>query len=460
MNKTHDFTQGNIAKQMVFFSLPIFLTNLLQTSYQFIDSIWVGNLLGANALGAISIAAPVIFTVLSFIIGVNSATLTVLSQRKGASDQSGLIESLNAFVVALTILSVLFGIIGFLFTDPILKFLGTPDEIFESTKVYLRINFLGILFLFGYNFIGTVLRALGDSKTPIRFVLFAVILNTVLDPLFISYFNWGIEGAAYATILSQGAAFLYGVIYSVWKSKIPFTIPHLPDSKEIKRISKLGIPAGLQMMTVSAGVTAIMGIVASFGTQVVAGFGAAQRLDRIIMLPAFTLGAAVNSMAGQNIGSGKWGRVSAISKNGIILILSVSLTISAIIFFSAESMIRLFINDPETIVFGENYLKTVAFFYPFLGINFVLNGVVKAAGAMVQVLVLNIISFWVLRVPLTYLFSKWLGAEGIAYGIGVSFIISSLFAIGYYRYGKWREIDLFEGKKETSDDKIPQKKNG
>ncbi|MGB8000142.1 MAG: MATE family efflux transporter [Anaerobacillus sp.] len=458
MNKTHDFTEGNIAKQMIYFSLPIFLTNLLQTSYQFIDSIWVGNLLGSNALGAISIAAPVIFTVLSFIMGVNSATLTVLSQRKGASDEKGLIESLNAFVVTLTVLSVTFGVIGFLFTDPILKFLGTPQEIFNSTKVYLRINFLGILFLFGYNFIGTVLRALGDSKTPIRFVLFAVILNTVLDPLFIGYFNWGIEGAAYATILSQGAAFLYGVIYSIWKSKIPFTIPHLPDMKELKRISKLGIPAGLQMMTVSAGVTAIMGIVAGFGTQVVAGFGAAQRLDRIIMLPAFTLGAAVNSMAGQNIGSREWKRVSDISKNGIILILSVSLTISAIIFFSAESMIRLFINDPETIAFGETYLKTVAFFYPFLGINFVLNGVVKAAGAMVQVLVLNIISFWILRVPLTYLFSNWLGAEGIAYGIGVSFIISSIFAIAYYRYGKWREIEIFDSNTSKEKDVAPRNK--
>ncbi|WP_377891574.1 MATE family efflux transporter [Alkalihalobacillus sp. R86527] len=444
MNNTYDFTKGNISKQMIFFSLPIFFTNLLQTSYQFIDSLWVGNLLGSGALGAISLAAPVIFTVLSFIIGVNSATLTVLSQRKGSNDENGLIESLNAFVVVLTVLSVTFGIIGFIFTDPILKFLGTPDDIFESTKVYLRINFLGILFLFGYNFIGTVLRALGDSKTPIRFVLAAVILNAGLDPLFIAYFDWGIEGAAYATIIAQGAALLYGIIYSVWKSKVPFTMPHWPDAKETKRITKLGVPAGLQMMTISAGVTAIMAIVASFGTQVVAGFGAAQRLDRVIMLPAFTLGAAVNSMAGQNIGSGKWDRVAAISKDGIILILSVSFTISAIIFFSAESLVSLFINDAETIAFGTTYLKTIAFFYPFLGINFVLNGVVKAAGAMVQVLILNIISFWILRVPLTYLLSEWLGANGIAYGIGISFILSSIFAVAYYRYGKWRDIEIFE----------------
>lgn len=444
MNNTYDFTQGNITKQMIFFSLPIFFTNMLQTSYQFIDSLWVGNLLGSDALGAISLAAPVIFTVLSFIIGVNSATLTVLSQRKGSGDDEGLIESLNAFVVVLTVLSVTFGIIGFIFTDAILTFLGTPEDIFETTKLYLRINFLGILFLFGYNFIGTVLRALGDSKTPIRFVLAAVILNAGLDPLFISYFDWGIEGAAYATIIAQGAAFLYGVIYSVWKSKVPFTVPHWPDGKETKRITKLGVPAGLQMMTISAGVTAIMAIVASFGTQVVAGFGAAQRLDRVIMLPAFTLGAAVNSMAGQNIGSGLWDRVSEIARNGIILILSVSFTISAIIFFSAETLVSLFINDAETIAFGTTYLKTIAFFYPFLGINFVLNGVVKAAGAMVQVLVLNIISFWILRVPLTYLLSDWIGEEGIAYGIGISFVLSSIFAIGYYKYGKWRDIEIFE----------------
>src|SRR5690606_34913392 len=296
------------------------------------------------------------------------------------------------------------------------------------------------------NFIGTVLRALGDSRTPVRFVFLAVILNAVLDPLFIHTFNLGIEGAAYATLVSQGAAFLYGIIHSIGNRKIPFTIPHIPEFIHFKTIMKLGLPGGLQMMTISGGVAAIMGIVASFGEDVVAGFGASQRIDSIIMIPAMTLGAAVTSMAGQNIGAQLWERVNEIAKKGLVLILSVSFVISLIVFLSADALIRLFISDKETIEFGARFLKTVAFFYPFLGINFALNGVVRAAGAMFQILVLNFISFWVLRVPLTYIFSNWLGTDGIAYGIGVSFVISSVIAASYYTFGKWRSINLFEEK--------------
>jgi putative MATE family efflux protein len=450
MNQGYNFTEGSILRKMLLYSGPIFLTNLLQTSYQFIDSLWIGNLLGASALGAISISATVIFTVLSFIIGINGATLTVLSQQKGANNEKGLKESLNAFVVVLGILAIALGLVGYFFSGSILRLLGTPEAIFPLAKSYLQVNFLGILFLFGYNFIGTVLRALGDSKTPVRFVLLAVILNTVLDPLFIVTFDLGIEGAALATIVAQGSAFLYGIIYSLKKSKVPFTMPHLPEADYLKTILKLGLPGGLQMVAISGGVTAIMGIVAGFGEDVVAGFGASQRIDSIIMLPAFTLGSAVNSIAGQNIGALKWDRVNDIAKKGIFLILLVSTFISLLVFLSADVLIRLFVSDHETIAFGAAYLKAVAFFYPFLGINFVLNGIVRAAGAMVQVLVLNLISFWALRVPLTYLFTHFLGEGGIAYGIGTSFIISSVIALVYYRYGKWREIQLFEKKEEAA----------
>lgn len=446
MDKNLDFTQGSILKKMVMFALPMFLTNILQTSFQFIDSLWVGNLLGTTGLGAVSLSGPIIFTVLSFVIGLNTATLTVISQARGAKDEQRLKESLNAFVTVNLLLSIIFGLIGFFFAEAILRLMSTPEVLMPMAKSYLQIHFLGILFLFGYNFIGTVLRALGDSRTPVRFVFLAVILNTVFDPLFIYTFNLGIEGAAYATLVSQGAAFLYGVIHSLRNRKVPFTVPYIPEFYYFKTIMKLGLPGGLQMMTISGGVAAIMGIVASFGEDVVAGFGASQRIDSLIMLPATTLGAAVTSMAGQNIGANLWDRVNEIAKRSLVLILTVSFSISLLVFLSADVLIRLFISDEQTIEFGSAFLKTVAFFYPFLGINFVLNGVVRAAGAMFQILMLNLISFWVLRVPLTYLFSNWLGTSGIAYGIGISFVISSMFAAGYYKFGKWREIAIFDDK--------------
>jgi putative MATE family efflux protein len=443
-----DFTQGSIWKQLFLFSTPILLTNLLQVSYQFIDSLWVGNLLGATGLGAIAVSSTVIFTVLSFIIGINNATLTILSQQKGMEDKAGLKSFLNAFVVLLTCMSIGLGLIGFFFSESILMLLGTPSEMLQEANSYLQINFIGILFLFGYNFIGTVLRALGDSRTPLRFVLLAVILNTILDPLFIHTFGLGVEGAAYATIISQGAAFLYGMFLIIRKKLIPLTKPSVPKSEEVLLILKLGIPAGLQMMAISGGVMAIMSVVTSFGEGVVAGFGAAQRLDSVIMLPAMALGTAVNSMAGQNIGAKQMNRVHKIAFYATFYNLAIMLVIALLIVLFAQFGVKLFIQDENAVEFGTQYLQTIAFFYPFLGINFVLNGIVRAAGAMIQVLVLNIISFWVLRYPLTYLFAKLFGDNGIAYGMGVSFVISSVIAFLYYRYGKWDQKVLFEGEKE------------
>lgn len=187
--KQTDYSEGNILKQLITFSSPILLTNLLQVSYQIIDSLWVGNLLGARALGVVSLSGTVIFTILSFIIGINQATLTILSQLKGKRDEQGLKRYVNAFVVTLFILSILLGVFGFIFAERILFLLGTPDSLVADASLYLRINFLGIIFLFGYNFVATLMRALGESKAPVYFVVLAVLLNAALDPLFISDFN-------------------------------------------------------------------------------------------------------------------------------------------------------------------------------------------------------------------------------------------------------------------------------
>lgn len=444
MAKKMDFTQGNIFKQLIVFSGPIILANFLQTSFQLVDSLWIGNLLGANALGAVAVSSAIIFTMLSFVIGLNNATLTILSQQVGQNNTEGLKKYLNAFVVVLTIFSLIFSIAGYVFSEQMLELLGTPSDQLPLAKNYLQITFLGILFLFGYNFISTVLRAIGDSKSPLRFVLIAVLLNTFLDPLFISGFKLGIEGAAIATILSQGLAFVYGMFYILRNKLVPFQIPYLPKLSEVKLILNLGIPAGLQMSVISAGSAAIMSVVTMFGSAVVGGFGAAQRIDSISMLPAHALGTAVNSMAGQNIGKQNWQRVHQIAKYGLIYNLAIMSFIGLIVFFFAEYLVMMFIREQASVDFATTYLKIMAFCFPLLGINFILNGVVRASGAMYQVLILNIISFWVLRYPLTFFFAKLLGDIGIAVGHGVSFLISSILAAGYYKFGKWKEKELFQ----------------
>lgn len=440
---TQDFTQGPIVKPLILFSGPIMLTNLLQTSFQIVDSLWVGNILGAEALAAVNISTTILVTVLSFVLGLNNAALTILSQQYGRRDEEGLKSYLNAFIVVMTVMAVGFGLLGYIFSADLLLLLGTPEAILDQSQIYLQISFLGMFFLFAYNFLNTVLRALGDSKTPMRIVLIAVVLNAILAPVLMVIFELGIVGAAAATVASQGIAFLYSLYHSMRYKLIPFTYPTLPKFSEVSLILKLGIPAGLQMGVIAAGSAAILSVVTSFGGHTVAGFSAAQRLTSLITLPAMALGTAVNSMAGQNIGLNYWTRVKSIAKYAVVYNLSIMIAIAVIIMIFAEAGIRLFIQEPEAVEFGATYLRIVALCFPFLGINFVLNGIVRASGAMFQVLVLNIISFWVLRFPLTDIFSSWFGSVGIGMGMGASFILSSAFAYGYYRFGKWDKKVLF-----------------
>lgn len=440
----NDFTTGPILKPLIIFSAPIMLANLLQTSFQIVDSLWVGNILGAEALGAVAIATTILVTILSFILGLNNAALTILSQQHGRKDDEGLKRYLNAFIVIMTVMSVVFAVIGYIFAESLLGIIGTPDAILDMTASYLQISLLGMFFLFGYNFINTVFRALGDSKTPLRIVFIAVILNAVLSPLFMIVFDLGIQGAALATVGSQTIAFLYSVYLAVKRKLVPFKMPSIPARYEVGLILKLGIPGGLQMGVIHAGIAAILSVVTQFGADSVAGFSAAQRLDSLIMLPAMALGTAVNAMAGQNIGIQQWSRVKQIARYAALYNFGLMLSIAAVVIIFAEAGIRMFIQDEAAVEFGTNYLRIVALCYPFLGLNFVLNGIVRASGAMYQVLILNIISFWILRYPVSALFASYFGEIGVGMGMGVSFIISSIFAYLYYKFGKWREKELFK----------------
>jgi len=440
---TKSFTEGSIARQLGLFSFPIFLANLLQASMQLINGLWVGNLLGSAAFGAVTVSITLISVVFAFVLGMNNATLTIFAQLRGKRNQADINAYLSTFVILLTILSAIIGVLGYLLAAPLLVLLNTPAELLEAAEIYLKINFSGIFLLVGYNFISTVLRAFGDSKTPLYFVLLATILTAVLAPLFIAGLDMGIAGAASALVLAQTVAFLYSLFYLANNFKGHAFKIQRPKIAEVKTILQLGIPSGVQMIVIYAGMTVILSLVNSLGADAVAGFGAAQRLDSIVLLPAVALGTAVNAMAAQNIGVREWRRVAQISKVGVLYNTGIMLVAAIALFIWAEPLVKLFIRDQGSVAFGVTYLRTLAFFYPFIGLNFIFNGIVRGAGAMFQVLMLNIISLWVLRVPLAYWATAWYGDAGVALGIGISFFISCLVSFAYYRWGGWREKQLF-----------------
>ncbi|CEA00887.1 putative transporter-like membrane protein [Pseudomonas saudimassiliensis] len=438
------FTDGPIARQLGAFSLPIVVTSLLQVSIQLINGLWVGNLLGSEAFGAVTVGTVLMMVVLAFVMGVNQATLTVFAQLRGRGDSGAIGAYLSAFVIILCLLSALISVAGYVFAEPLLVLLNTPAAIIDEARIYLQITFAGTLLLVGYNFISTVLRAFGDSRTPLYFVLLATGLITLLSPLFIGVFGWGMAGAALAVVAAQGGAFLYSLVHLARKFPGHGFRLRWPQWVEAQTILRLGIPSGAQMVVIHAGTTVILSLVNSLGAHAVAGFGAAQRLDNLILLPAVAVGTAITAMAGQNIGAQQWLRVGRITRAGIAYNTGIMLLLASILFIWAEPLISLFIQDEASVAFGTSYLKTIAFFYPFIGLNFVFNSVVRGAGAMVQVLALNIISLWVLRVPLAYWATSVYGDTGVALGIGLSFMLSAGFSFAYYRWGRWRAKRLFQ----------------
>lgn len=438
-----NFTEGPIARQLGSFALPIVVTSLLQVSIQLINSLWVGNLLGSAAFGAVTVSTILMMVVLAFVMGVNQATLTVFAQLRGRDDPGALRAYLSAFAIVLALLAWVISGLGFIFAEALLKLLNTPEAIMDDARIYLRINFSGTLLVLGYNFVSTVLRAFGDSRTPLYFVLLATALITLLSPLFIGGFGWGIAGAAAAMVAAQGGAFLYSLVHLARKFPGHGFRFQLPKWEEVKTILQLGIPSGAQMVVIHAGITLILSLVNSLGADAVAGFGAAQRLDNLILLPAVAVGTAITAMAGQNIGAQQWPRIVQITRAGVIYNTVIMFSLAGVLFIWAEPLIGLFIQDQDSVDFGTHYLRTIAFFYPFLGLNFVFNSVVRGAGAMFQVLALNIISLWLLRVPLAWGATALYGGTGVALGIGLSFMLSAGFSFSYYRWGGWRSRTLF-----------------
>lgn len=445
-----DFTKGSISRSLVTFSFPILLTYFLQGSMLLINSMWVGNLLGSTEFAAVTVGTTVTMIVLAFVMGMNNATLTIFAQLRGLNDPEKTRSYLSTFTLILLALSVAAGGFGYVFAKPILMLLKTPATVIEPAVMFLRVQFMGVIFLAGYSYIGTVLRAFGDSKTPFYFVLLSTLLAAGFGPLFMGWLNWGMVGAALVPVVAQAIGFIGLLIFLSRKyqhHKFRFSAPRL---SEVRTILRLGIPSGAQMIVIHAGLTVILSLVNTLGKEAVAGFGAAQRLDNIVLLPAIALSATVNTMAAQNIGAGKWDRVAQITRTGNALNTTIMASISILLFTLADPLTRLFIQDEGSVEFGTTYLKTIAFFYPFLGLNFIFNAVVRSSGAMFQVLVLNIISLWVLRVPLTHLATSLYGDRGVAMGIGVSFVISSLFSFAYYKWGSWKDRDLFASQKEPA----------
>lgn len=440
-------TEGNEAKLIIAFSIPLLLGNVFQQLYSTIDAMVVGLGVGKEALAAVGVSFPLIFLMISVIMGVSMGGSVVLSQYFGAREQVRLRKSMHTIYALLLIASGVTTIAGIVVAGPILILIGTPSAYFAQARLFLQITFCGMVFIFGYNAISAVLRALGDSKNPLYFLIFASLLNIGLVLLFVLGFHWGVAGSAWATVIAQAFAFAISLAY-VQRSKdriLHISLKELRvDRDELRRVLSVGLPTALQMGLISLSFIALNAIVNPFGTEVMAGYTAASRLDSFAVLPAMNLSIAMSTFVGQNMGAGKPERVRR--GLGAVLLLStvLSVLITAAFQLFPRDLVALFATDPAVIAHGSRYLVIVSAFYLVFSTMFVMSGLLRGAGAATFAMMSAVVAVWVARIPSSWLLSRVYGADGIWYGIPVGWGFGLVMVAVYYFRGSWARRSVIE----------------
>ena len=381
---TNDMSRGNPARLIISFMLPVLAGNIFHQFYNVVDSVIVGQFLGVNALAAVGSTGSVVFLVWGLVTGLTSGFSVILAQQFGAGDKKGLCRYEGASVWLCGVIGILMTVILMLGLNPILRLMNTPDEIFGETRAYLGVLFAGILITFAYNMLAGMLRALGDSKTPLLFLVIASILNIVLDIVFILYCNTGVAGAAYATLIAQAVSALLCVRHIAKKYeilKISRQDIHCSVSSA-KKLLNVGIPMGLQFSITAIGTMIVQAALNGLGPVYIAGFSAAGKIGNIATQPFPSLGVAMATYTGQNMGARRFDRVKKGVSAGFAICMVCSVITGAAVYLFGPYMMKIFASGEsgQMIEYGVEYLKISAWFYPPLSLIFLYRNTLQGLG--------------------------------------------------------------------------------
>ena len=381
---TNDMSRGNPARLIISFMLPVLAGNIFQQFYNVVDSVIVGQFLGVNALAAVGSTGSVVFLVWGLVTGLTSGFSVILAQQFGAGDKKGLCRYEGASVWLCGVIGILMTVILMLGLNPILRLMNTPDEIFKETRAYLGVLFAGILITFAYNMLAGMLRALGDSRTPLLFLVIASILNIVLDIVFILYCNTGVAGAAYATLIAQAVSALLCVRHIAKKYEIlKISRQDIQCSvSSAKKLLNVGIPMGLQFSITAIGTMIVQAALNGLGPVYIAGFSAAGKIGNIATQPFPSLGVAMATYTGQNMGAGRFDRVKKGVSAGFAICMVCSVITGAAVYLFGPYMMKIFASGDsgQMIEYGVEYLKISAWFYPPLSLIFLYRNTLQGLG--------------------------------------------------------------------------------
>ncbi len=444
-NKTieNNLSQGNLVKNLIMFSLPFLLSNVIQSLYSVADMLIVGNFAGTESMSGVNIGGQLTFIFTNVIIGFCVGGTVLIAQYLGSNNREAMKKTVSTLISALVIAGVVITALMLLFRDPLLRMIQTPNESYEQAKSYLTVTSVGILFIFGYNALSCILRGMGDSKRPMYFVIVACVVNVAGDLLLVGYFGMGAYGAALATVVSQAISMFLCIFYLQRHDFIfDFKLKSFKiDKGMLQRITAIGAPTAVQNCITSISfllITALVNIVG--GVSASAAVGAVGKFNSFAVMPAAALSGSISTMAAQNIGAGKWDRAKKTAFIGCGMALGIGALIFVCAHLFADSIIALFGSDPSMIHDGVVYLKAFSYDFFLVPIVFCFNGLFIASGHTLFSLFNNMLSAVVVRIPVCILLGMTfgMGLSGIAYGVPIASIASIVLIVWFYFSGRWR----------------------
>lgn len=384
---TKDMTTGKPAKLILFYAIPILIGNVFQQLYNMVDTIIVGRYLGNDALAGVGLTGPLSFLVLGFTVGITGGFGVIAAQRFGAKDEKGLKHSVATIIILCIFVTIVITTIALVSVKPLLRSINTPNEVFEYSYQYISIIYAGIGVTILYNMLSGLLRAIGDSKTPLYFLLIASFLNIALDLMFIINFGMGVGGAALATVISQGVSGILCLIYIIKK----YPILHVSkgdfswDMKFALKHMAIGLPMAFQFSITAIGVVILQGALNLFGSAKIAAYTAAAKVEQLVAQPAATFGVTMANYAGQNLGAGRIDRIKEGVKKCSVLTLGFSLFASFVVGFFGKYLAKMFISGEasqaaDIINASQEYFNVALIFFPFLFLLFVFRNMLQGTG--------------------------------------------------------------------------------
>ncbi|MDF2893190.1 MAG: multidrug transporter MatE [Clostridia bacterium] len=443
-----DMTQGSSSKILITFAIPMVFGNILQQLYNTTDAVIVGRFIGKDALAAVGVANPIMSIAIFFIFGICIGTSVLISQLFGAGKFDVMKREVSTALIVGAIFTVAMSLVCIVLSRWVLMLIGTPVGILNDADIYLKIIFGGLIFSFLYNFYSSALSAIGDSRTPLFFLLISCIMNGILCVIFVVYLKLGVAGSAIATVIAQGISSILCIFYVYTKNPIiKLNANELVIDKTLlsKTIHYSWVTA-LQQTCIYIGRLLVQGVVNPFGTNAIAAFNSVTRVDSFMLAPGDSFASSMSTYAAQNRGAGKRDRIVEGYKNANILIAVYSIITSLIVFIGAEAIMRFFVlgSEVEVIIIGVKYLRLMSIFYIVSGFCNILQGLFRGIGKLHITLIATLMQIFI-RVVLSLILAPYFGISAVAYAVGIGWVTMLIFEGAVYKKYFKRTNKLIEG---------------